>query len=45
MVLNAFYQVIATNWSQCVSQPTTQRGWICEDLCETDNDSMVVSFI
>lgn len=36
MVLNAFYQVIAPNWSQCVSQPTTRRGWICEDLRETD---------
>lgn len=45
MVLNAFYQVIAPNWSQCVSQPTTRCRWICEDLRETDNDSMVVSFI
>lgn len=45
MVLNAIYQVIVPNWSQCISQPTTRRGWICEDLRETDNDSMVVSFI
>lgn len=45
MVLNAFYQVIAPNWSQCVSQPTTRRGWICEDLRETDRRCIFYTMI